>query len=148
MRRLADPTEGRLFSVRAGNCRDEAISSPANQPSPIFVHSPRGHVTPCVGSLMQWVCGDNVSLPQPPPPPIMGESWDGNSKSRRLMWDGRQPARTRAQEQRNAHCWKPLPSSAVKTVTEDATVCVTVTCEVWSRVVRPSGKSDYHSKRR
>jgi hypothetical protein len=48
------------------------------------------------------------------------------------VWDGRQPARTWVQKQRNVHCWKPLPSSAVKTVTENTSLCVIVVCLVTS----------------
>jgi hypothetical protein len=42
----------------------------------------------------------------------------------------RQPARTCARENRNVHCWKPLPNSAVKTVTENTSLCVMVICKV------------------
>jgi hypothetical protein len=53
------------------------------------------------------------------------------SESMRLAWDGRQPARTCAQKQRNVRCWKPLPSN----VTENTGLCVIVICEVSSLVV-------------
>jgi hypothetical protein len=49
---------------------------------------------------------------------------------RKLVWDGRQPARTWVRKQRNIHCWKTLPSSAVKTVTENTSLCVIVICQV------------------
>jgi hypothetical protein len=67
------------------------------------------------------------------PLPLRGverESWDSSYKSGRLVWDGRQPARTLAQKQRNVHCWKTLPSKAVKTVTENPSLRVTVICKV------------------
>jgi hypothetical protein len=63
------------------------------------------------------------------------ESWDGSYKSRRLVWDGRQPARTWARKQNNVHCWKMLPSTAVTIVTENIILCVIVICKVQSRVV-------------
>jgi hypothetical protein len=34
------------------------------------------------------------------------------------------------QSQGNVHCWKSLPSSAVKTVTENISMCVIVICKV------------------
>jgi hypothetical protein len=49
------------------------------------------------------------------------------------VWDGRQPARSWAQEQRNVHCWKTLTSSAVKTVTENTSLCVIVICKDYLR---------------
>jgi hypothetical protein len=33
-------------------------------------------------------------------------------------------------EQRNVHCWKTLPSNAVKYVTENGILCVIVICKV------------------
>jgi hypothetical protein len=33
-------------------------------------------------------------------------------------------------EQRNVQCWEPLPNSAVKTVTENTSLGVTVICKV------------------
>jgi hypothetical protein len=44
--------------------------------------------------------------------------------------DVRQPARTWAWDQSNTHCWKPLPSSAVKAGTENTSLCVTMICKV------------------
>jgi hypothetical protein len=58
------------------------------------------------------------------------ESWDGSQKSKRAVSDDRQPARTWARKQGNVHCWKPLPSSTVKTVTENTSLCMTVICKV------------------
>jgi hypothetical protein len=37
---------------------------------------------------------------------------------------------SRAQKTGNVHCWKPLPSSEVKTVTENSSLCVIVICRV------------------
>jgi hypothetical protein len=39
-------------------------------------------------------------------------------------------ASLRGRKQTNAHCWKALPSSAVKTVTKNTRLCVTVVCKV------------------
>jgi hypothetical protein len=47
----------------------------------------------------------------------MRESWDGSYRNRRLVWDGRQPARTWVREHRNVHCWKKLPKCAINSVT-------------------------------
>jgi hypothetical protein len=64
---------------------------------------------------------------------ITGESWDGSWKSRKLVSDGCQSMRTWARAQRIVNCWKTLPSSAVKTVTEKTCRCVI--CKIWTRVV-------------
>jgi hypothetical protein len=40
------------------------------------------------------------------------------------------PACNVSAEQRIVHCWKTLPSSAVKTVTENTSLCVIVICKV------------------
>jgi hypothetical protein len=52
-----------------------------------------------------------------------------------FLRNGRQLARRCARERRNIHCWKMLPRSAVKTVTENISLCVTVICKVQSRAV-------------
>jgi hypothetical protein len=39
------------------------------------------------------------------------------------------------QRKGNARLWKLLPSSAVKTVTEKTSLCVIVSCKIWSHVV-------------
>jgi hypothetical protein len=39
------------------------------------------------------------------------------------------------QRKGNVHCWKTLPSNAVKTVTENTSLCVIVICKLYSRVV-------------
>jgi hypothetical protein len=39
-------------------------------------------------------------------------------------------ASLRTREQRNVHCWKTLPSNAVKNVTKNSILCVTVICKV------------------
>jgi hypothetical protein len=44
-----------------------------------------------------------------------------------LVWDGRQPARPWVRKQRNVYCWKTLPSTALKTMTE-------ITSHLWSVV--------------
>jgi hypothetical protein len=56
-------------------------------------------------------------------------------KNRKCVCDGRQPASTWARKQRNVHCWKTLSSRAVKTVTENTSLCVIVICKVYSWVV-------------
>jgi hypothetical protein len=60
------------------------------------------------------------------PATITREPWDGSWKSRRLVWDGREPARRGIRKQRNIHCWKPLPSN----VSGDTSFCVILICEV------------------
>jgi hypothetical protein len=53
-----------------------------------------------------------------------------------------------AWEQRNARCWKNLPSRAAKTVTENTSLCMAMICKAWSRVVcvKVSNKSEYQSQ--
>jgi hypothetical protein len=41
-----------------------------------------------------------------------------------------QPVRAGAGKERNVHCWKTLTNSAVKTVTENTSLCVIVICKV------------------
>jgi hypothetical protein len=48
----------------------------------------------------------------------------------------------------NVHRWKLLPSSAVKTVTENTILCMLVICKVQSRAVLEFSKSDYQSEPR
>jgi hypothetical protein len=47
------------------------------------------------------------------------------------------------------HCWKPLPSSAMKAVTENTSLCVTVICKLCHELcVKVSNKSHYQSNPR
>jgi hypothetical protein len=49
-------------------------------------------------------------------------------------------ASLRRREQKNVHCWKMLPSSEVKTVTQITSLCVTV---IATSFVLVSNNSDY-----
>jgi hypothetical protein len=54
-------------------------------------------------------------------------------RSEKLVSNSRYSSGT--QRKGNVHCWKPLLSSTVKTVTENTSLCEMVICKVESRVV-------------
>jgi hypothetical protein len=54
--------------------------------------------------------------------------WSAGSELRAAVAEVRDSSGTHRKG--NVHCWKPLPSSSVKTVTENTSLCVTMICKV------------------
>jgi hypothetical protein len=88
----------------------------------------------------EWLLANSSSSLTDRPKPVSLETVlrRRSYQNRRFVWDGRQPARTGALEQRNVRSWKTLPSSALNTLTGNTTLCVIVVCKMSqdSRVLR------------